>query len=219
MLNYIEKIKILPELVVKLHYDFNFENELKRKCDETIEFSRNREEKVPLEVGNAISTVIHNVNGQPHTWEENRKFIQFLNANIPHVLKEFGLADQPIDISNSWVNKHSMGGETTEHMHEFVDLVVSSYLFCPEGSGNLLVRDPLEYHRWHDVIESAYFQKTKYRHPWIEVPVQTNDVLFFPGWLYHKTEKSESNIDRYVMTTNLKYNRMGRDISMERYKN
>ena len=124
---------------------------------------------------------------------------------MPYILKEFGLADQHITVSNSWVNKHSRGGETTEHMHEFVDLVVSSYLFCPEGSGNLLVRDPLEYHRWHDVIENAYFQKQKYRHPWIEVPVQTNDVLIFPGWLNHKTEKSESDVDRYVMTTNLKY--------------
>jgi len=205
MLNHIEPVKITPELMVKLYYDFDFEKSLRSKCEETIEFSKNREEKVPLEYGNATSTVIHNANGQPHMWEENKKFIQFLNANLPYILKEFGLADQPIGISNSWVNRHSKGGETLEHMHEFVDLVVSSYLFCPKNSGNLLVRDPLEYHRWHDVIDNAYFKKTKYRHPWVEVPVETNDVLIFPGWLNHKTEKSESDIDRYVMTINLKY--------------
>jgi hypothetical protein len=90
-------------------------------------------------------------------------------------------------------------------MHQFVDLVVSSYLFCPQGSGNLLVRDPLEYHRWHDVIENSFFTKENHKHPWIEVPVKTNDVLIFPGWLIHKTEKSNSDIDRYVMTINLKY--------------
>jgi hypothetical protein len=205
MLNHIEKIKVLPEVLVKLHYNFDFEYNLKAKCDKTIEYSKNREEKVPLEYGDAVSTVIHNTNGEPHTWVENKKFIQFLNANMPYILEQFGLARQPIGVSNSWVNRHSRGGETLEHMHQFVDLVVSSYLFCPEGSGNLLVRDPLEYHRWHDVIENSFFTQEKHRHPWIEVPVKTNDVLIFPGWLLHKTEKSNSDIDRYVMTINLKY--------------
>ncbi len=205
MLNHIERIKILPELVVKLHYNFDFENSLKSKCDETIEYSKKQEEKVPLEYGNAVSTVIHNANGQPHTWIENKKFIQFLNANLPYILKEFELAHQPITVSNSWVNRHSKGGETLEHKHQFVDLVVSSYLFCPEGSGNLLVRDPLEYHRWNDLLENMYFKREKHQYPWIEVPVKTNDVLIFPGWLNHKTEKSNIDIDRYVMTINLKY--------------
>ena len=120
MLNHIERIKILPELVIKLHYNFDFSTSLKSKCDETIEYSKNQEEKVPLEFGDAVSTVAHNVNGQPHTWTENRKFIQFLNANMTYILKEFGLAYQPISVSNSWVNRHSKGGETLEHMHQFV---------------------------------------------------------------------------------------------------
>jgi len=205
MLNHIEKIKVLPEVLVKMHYNFDFETNLKSKCDQTIEYSKSQKEKVPLEYGNAVSTVIHNSNGQPHTWQENKKFIQFLNANMPYILKEFGLSQQSMVVSNSWVNKHSKGGETLEHMHQFIDLVVSCYLFCPPGSGNLLVRDPLEYHRWSDVVESAFYKTTKYQHPWTEVPVKTNDVLIFPGWLNHKTEKSNSDIDRYVMTVNLKY--------------
>ena len=205
MLNHIEKIRVLPEVAIKLHYNFDFENTLKAKCDETIEYSKVQEEKVPLEYGDAVSTVVHNVNGQPHTWVENKKFIQFLNANMPFILKEFGLACQPISVSNSWVNRHSKGGKTLEHMHQFVDIVVSSYLFCPEGSGNLLIRDPLEYHRWNDLVERSFFKKEKNQYPWIEVPVKTNDVVIFPGWLNHKTEKNEIDVNRYVMTTNLKY--------------
>ena len=205
MLNHIEKIKVLPEVLVKMHYNFDFETNLKSKCDQTIEYSKIQSEKVPLEYGNAVSTVVHNINGEPHTWVENRKFNQFINANIPFILKQFELSQRPIGIVNSWVNKHSKGGETLEHMHQFVDLVMSCYLFCPENSGNLLVRDPLEYHRWNDSIESAYYKTKKYQHPWIEVPVKTNDILIFPGWLNHKTEKSNSDIDRYVMTVNLKY--------------
>lgn len=205
MLNYIEKIKVLPEVVVKLHYNFDFERSLKEKCIQNVEYSKGTGTESPLEFGDAISTVGRHVNGEPHTWDENRKFIQFLNANLPYIVKEFGLSDKPIAVGNSWVNRHSRSGETLEHMHQFVDLVVSSYLYCPPGSGNLLVRDPLEYHRWHDVLENVYFKKTKHQYPWIEVPVQTNDVLIFPGWLNHKTEKNESDSDRYVMTFNMKY--------------
>jgi hypothetical protein len=205
MLNHIEKIKIISEVAIKLHYNFNFLQSLKQKCDETIEYSKNAEEKVPLESGEAVSTVIHNIKGQPHSWEENRKYNQFLQANMPFILKEFGLMNVPIDVSNSWVNRHSRGGETLEHKHQFVDLVISSYLFCPEGSGNLLIRDPLEYHKWNDVVENAFSKTSKYQYPWIEVPVKTNELVIFPGWLNHKTEKSECDIDRYVMTYNLKF--------------
>lgn len=205
MLNHIEKIKICSQIAIKLQYNFDFQNNLKSKVDEAIEYSKNQTEKVPLEIGDAVSTVIHNIKGEPHTWIENSKYIQFLNANIPYILKEFDLALQPIEIVNSWVNRHSMGGKTVEHKHQFVDLVVSSYLFCPEGSGNLLIKDPLEYHRANDMVESAFSKKVKYQYPWIEVPVKTNDLVIFPGWVNHKTETSNSNIDRYVMTFNFKY--------------
>lgn len=204
MLNRIERIKICSEIAIKLYYDFDFFNKLKSKVDETIEYSSKQKEKVPLEEGDAVSTYIHNVNGEPHTWSENEKYIQFLNANMPYILKEFGIGAKKIDITNSWVNRHSKGGETTEHKHAFVDLVVSSYLSCPKGSGNLLIKDPLEYHRANDVIESNFEQTSKHQYPWIEVPVKTNELVIFPGWVNHKTEKSEVDSDRYVMTFNLK---------------
>jgi len=199
----IEKVNVLPETIIKLSYNFSFERTLKTKCDETIGYSSNHTEKVPLEHGNATSTVLHNVNGQPHTWTENKRFVEFLYANIPAILNEFQLIEQPISIVQSWINRHSTGGETLEHNHHSVDLVVSSYLFCPPNSGNLLIRDPLEYHNWCSFRKPS--PSEKYPYPWLEVPVKTNDVLIFPGWLMHKTEKSKTEVDRYVMTINLKY--------------
>jgi hypothetical protein len=203
MLTNIEKVKVLPETILKLSYNFSFERTLKAKCDETISYSEEHSDKVLLESGNATSTVLHNFNSPPHTWPENKRFVEFLYANIPTILKEFQLMEQPISIVQSWVNKHSYGGETLEHTHQSVDLVVSSYLFCPPNSGNLLIRDPLEYHNWCSLRKPSPGEK--YPYPWLEVPVKTNDVLIFPGWLVHKTEKSKSEIDRYVMTINLKY--------------
>ena len=38
---------------------------------------------------------------------------------------------------------------------------------------------------------------------WEYIDVQTNDVLFFPGWLTHKTEVNKTNQNRYVMSLNV----------------
>ena len=38
---------------------------------------------------------------------------------------------------------------------------------------------------------------------WEYIDVQTNDVLFFPGWLTHKTEVNKTNKNRYVMSLNV----------------
>jgi uncharacterized protein (TIGR02466 family) len=203
MLSNIQKINISGEIVVRLNYNFEFERKLKFKCDESIDYSNSHKDKVPLESGDAVSTVMHNVNGQPHTWIENKRFVEFLHANLPNIQKEFGLLPEKLSIANSWINRHSRGGETLEHTHPGVDLVVSSYLYCPPNSGNLIVRDPLEYHKWssyHYVSEDDV-----YPYPWIEVPVKTNEILIFPGWLVHKTQKSNTDINRYVMTINLKF--------------
>ncbi len=204
MITNIQKLQVTSEIIVRLNYNFEFERKLKEKCDESIDYSNNHSDKVPLESGDAVSTVIHNVNGEPHTWVENRRFVEFLYANLPNIQKEFKLIEKQLSISNSWVNRHSRGGETLEHTHPGIDLVVSSYLYCPPNSGNLIIRDPLEYHRWSSFNDIS-LDYDKHQYPWIEVPVKTNDVLIFPGWLVHKTEKSNTDIDRYVMTTNLKF--------------
>ena len=95
----------------------------------------------------------------------------------------------------SWVNIHKRGGYTGEHLHSPSPLVISCYLKAPKGSGNFLVRDPLEYHRFGTPQEPA-------EHIWKEIPVQTNDVLVFPGWLKHKTQPNNTNEDRIVLSVN-----------------
>ena len=41
--------------------------------------------------------------------------------------------------------------------------------------------------------------------PYVEIPVKTNDIIVFPGWLWHKTQASNTEEDRYVMTINWKF--------------
>ena len=35
-----------------------------------------------------------------------------------------------------------------------------------------------------------------------EVPIKTNDVLIFPGWMSHRAQPSKSNEERLVFTLN-----------------
>ena len=41
------------------------------------------------------------------------------------------------------------------------------------------------------------------QYDFIPIHVETNDVLFFPGWLSHKTEKNVQDDKRYVMSWNI----------------
>ena len=74
-------------------------------------------------------------------------------------------------------------------------MVLSCYLKAPEGSGGLLVRDPLESHR------SGYPQESQ-ETIWRLIEVKTNDILVFPGWLQHKTQPNVTDEDRVVLTFN-----------------
>lgn len=51
---------------------------------------------------------------------------------------------------------------------------------------------------------------------WEYIEVESGDVLFFPGWMTHKTEKNLSDKDRYVMSLNIMGNYVN-DTSSIRY--
>lgn len=109
------------------------------------------------------------------------------------VWKSWNFADDlPRFIHRSWVNLHNKGDWTEEHNHGQVHQTIVIYIRQPSGGGNILFKDPLEY-VWNG------FPKID-KDNWAPVEVQQNDVLFFPGFLKHKTEKNDSDNPRLVMT-------------------
>jgi hypothetical protein len=85
-------------------------------------------------------------------------------------------------ITRSWTNRHLRTGQTTEHRHEGVELVFSCYLTVPEHSGNF---------------------ELYYNGEWHTIPVATNDILVFPGNIIHRTQVSQSDEPRIVVTLNI----------------
>ncbi len=177
----------------KFQYDFNF-NKLESKIDNLFNLV---EINSKLEKGNAISTVSVDQNFQPHTWDELADFQNWLGSKIEIVKNSFQFVDRRSLVTQSWINRHGHGGNTSEHNHNYSTLVVSCYLSCPPNSGNIEFKDPLEYHYASWPIEP---EESLYK----EIAVTTNDVIIFPGWLRHRVQPNLSHDPRYVMTFNIK---------------
>ena len=110
-------------------------------------------------------------------------------------------------VMKSWINVHPQGAYTMEHNHHGVLMAVAAYLHVPKNGGNLLVKNPLTPYKAGEPIHRTYFSESEGRDglEWTSIPVETGDVLFFPGWLNHKTEKNSSKENRFVMSWNVSY--------------
>lgn len=149
-----------------------------------------------LEKKSAWSTVSCDSDLQPHHWPELQHFIDWIDIITLGIAKDLNFQFADYRITNSWINRHDFSGETIEHNHNNTTFVVSAYLNCPLNSGNIVFKDPLEYHKssWPIFPEQHLYQ---------EIPVTTNDVLIFPGYLKHYVQPNLSSESRYVMTFNI----------------
>jgi hypothetical protein len=181
-------------MVIKVHYDgFDLEV-LKPVCEEMISGAKYA---VPLEKGGGRSSV-YNHHNQPHENKAFNDFYKFLHPITKHIIfNEWKLAKIfEYRISNSWVNVHKRHGLTSEHNHAASVLVCATYLNLPENGGFIQFKDPLEYHKLFHQREDLNDCH------WFTVPAKTGDVLIFPGWLNHRTQPSNTDEERWVLTTN-----------------
>lgn len=180
-------------LVIKAHYDNWDLDTIIPVCESLVNDSPI---KTHLELNDALSSVSNKK--MPHLMNEFKPFYQWLIPIVKHIMyNEWELKTKvDIGISNSWVNVHGRGGITDEHEHGATSLVVAAYITLPDNSGYIKFKDPMEYVkgiRPENDGELRFYKKVK--------AVQ-GDVLCFPGWLRHKTEPSNTDEKRWVLTTN-----------------
>jgi len=135
-----------------------------------------------------------NHTAQPHTWSSFSKYIDHVNSVVDKIWEISQFQDLQRYVTSSHLNSYTNGYSLREHSHPGVDLVVTGYIKKPLLSGNLEVRNPLEY-QWQTLPISGHPSES-----WRSVPIEENDVLIFPGWLYHKTEESRSNDPRITIS-------------------
>jgi uncharacterized protein (TIGR02466 family) len=181
-------------MVIKAHYEFDWEK-IKPICEEMIAGTPQR---VAVENEHGQSSV-YNYNNQPHINPHFKQFYNWLYPIVQHVIKnEWGYEPTfEYSIGNSWVNVHTEGGTTLEHHHGPAIAVVATYLNLPTNSGFIEYRDPLEYVKEMNMHYDLEGWK------WKKVKAISGDVLIFPGYLRHRTESSNTNEERWVLTTNI----------------
>jgi uncharacterized protein (TIGR02466 family) len=184
---------LFPSIVWKFKYEFDTKT-LQPKIDELFSLVK---ENSKLEYGEALSTVSTPIEMQPHAWPELSHFQNWLGSTLEHIKDQYHFTGRQSTVTNSWFNKHNHGGHTIEHVHSNVTFVVTSYIALPPNSGYIEFIDPLEYHKtsW-----SIHPEESMHR----AVPCETNDVLIFPGWLKHRVQPNHTDMDRIVMTFNIK---------------
>jgi uncharacterized protein (TIGR02466 family) len=171
-------------------------------------------DKYPGNIDNMLSvasSIVKNINddhpledGGKSTWDTTLNILElpefdhlykWLIDKHAQVWNEWGFNDFPRFMHKSWINWHPPGATTLEHEHRAVSLVISMYLKQPTNGGNIQFKDPLQYH-W----SASPRQDTD---NWRTIPIEAGDVLFFPGFLRHRTEPNTSNEDRFSLTVNV----------------
>jgi uncharacterized protein (TIGR02466 family) len=179
-------------LIIKSNFEFKW-NELESISNYLINTT---EQKTLLEAGGGISSALNPK--PPHTLPEFSEYYKWLLPMARHIIiKEWGYSsDINYNVVQSWVNVHERGGLTLEHNHGGVILVASAYLNLPENGGFIEFRDPMEY-------QKGFHRRDNMGWEWNECKTKTGDVLCFPGWLKHRTQPSNSDEQRWVLTTNV----------------
>ena len=208
MERYIKPINPFP-YIYKTRYNFNFKETLQDKVDSYLEasksFSTENNAADPEREGGITGVHICGNDKidweEPHNWEEMSGFIEWLQNTVPIILESWGIHPNFCKfLAESWINVHPHEGYTSVHHHHNALIAVAAYLDVPEYSGNLRVKNPMNDLKFSEPVRKGYHE---YDMDWAEIEVNTNDVLFFPGWLVHSTEPNASFENRYVMSLNI----------------
>lgn len=185
-----------PGVVFKEHYD-GFGPEHVAAAREILAGAENNG-KIWLEEGDAKSSVTnqtmpparHPAFKDFYNWQQ-KKAGEILLNNM-HLTEHI-----PYWVSNSWINVHGRGGVTKTHTHGISVMSIAAYIQMPENGGYIEFRDPLfEMHSIHKRAKQYDVEE------YCAVPAVTGDVLFFYGWLHHRTQPNQSDEERWVLTTN-----------------
>ncbi len=208
-------------IVFKSRYDFKFNENHEKIFQNLLRSQKIIEEHelvTPEKEGGTTSVVLMGTemenmttgertpNLPPHAWPEFKDFVEnWLPGKLDMVWKAWNLEPGTKKfISESWINVHPKGAYTDEHQHNNVTIAMACYFSVPPDSGRLLLKNPLEAYKSGEPVDREYDPKEMY---WSPIEVFTNDVIFFPGWMRHKTEpnNNKDGYERFMMSCNVRY--------------
>lgn len=190
-------------IIHRCKYEFDFNEVLQGKVDGHLAAAKQRIDENGYdthEKGGGTTSVVINKIVPPHVWDEFEDFRPWLYERINRVWDMWHLAPMTKHLSDSWINVHPPGAWTAAHHHQNVTVAIAAYLNVPKDSGRFMVKNPYATYKLGEPLDYNYYDQNM---DWEYIEVKTGDVLFFPGWLTHKTEVNNGNKDRYVMSLNV----------------
>jgi hypothetical protein len=165
-------------------------------CEKAVDFP---DHYIDLEQGPTAISSVRNESMSPMLHGEFQSYYDWLVPIAMDIITEDWKLrnDLYYYVDSSWFNRHKRGDRTLEHNHGWTVMAVSCYITCPPNSGRIEFKDPCEIN-WRGSPK-----KNEIHQGWFPVDIETNDVLMFPGWMDHRTEVSNADEDRWVLTSNI----------------
>jgi len=189
----IEAVNPYPPIIFKDRY--SFKDIHKQEAVKILNLSYHN---THLEKGNAKSSIGYQTFA-PHKNEFFKDFFDWANLTALEIFKLWNIKG-PNDffIGNSWINCHEKGGVTVSHNHGFSCLSLIGYITLPKNAGVTEFKDPhYEFKNLHEYKDENSGPKE-----FLPVEVHQGDVVFFPGWLSHRSQISYSNDQRLIISAN-----------------
>lgn len=192
----IETVNPFPPLIFKGHFDFKQKH---IEAAEEILSSALDNGANYLESGEARSSV-SNQHTPPHCHPAFEDYFLWQNNQAEQIIKnQYKLAENlNYIVGNSWVNVHERTGKTKPHSHGLAALSTVAYIKLPANSGYTEFKDP------HFDLRSLHERSDGDQGllEWAPVPVVSGDVLFFPGWMQHRSQENTVNHSRWILSSN-----------------
>jgi uncharacterized protein (TIGR02466 family) len=144
----------------------------------------------------------HFINRDLHQNEIFYPLVDKIYSHLNDYCKNLQLSPylEPV-ISSMWANSHLEGAWSDLHIHSVHQLAGCFYLDFPQDSGDILFLNPLEYH----YNAFPFSEKGQEENTWQPAHVAQGDLIFFPAFLKHKTEKNKSNQQRISINFNIDF--------------
>lgn len=193
----LSSVSPFPPLIFKDHY-FEFSDIHIAAALEILAQSPNNG-KSYLEGGDACTSV-GNQHSPPHVHPVFQDFFNWQHTRALEIIKNHYRLTQEVEyvVGNSWANLHKQGGQTIEHCHGMSAISTVAYIKLPNASGNTEFKDP------HFNLRSLHERSDADQGlvEWCEIPAIEGDVLFFPGWMQHRSQPNLVPEDRWILSTN-----------------
>lgn len=152
-----------------------------------------------LEKNGGVST--YETNNQLHTIDSMKELADLILFHSKIYWKMLDIDERLSPrIDQCWSNIHKTGSFTLQHSHSLMPMVATFYLKSEKNSGNLILTNPAEYSITNIPFSKNIEEKTE-----TSLTVKTGDLVFFPGYIRHKTGENYSGNDRIVVSFNIGY--------------